>query len=182
MSLIVISEIDSVLSTYILSNSGRIIAQDFSTSPSDFLALPNVLASTTMTEIDSIQYAETLSPQDVEELRYHEGATKQITINAYERNDKAREECIQKKGYACVICGQSLMDLYGNENLLGKIHVHHIIPLSQIKSDYEVTVDDLIPVCPNCHFVLHSRGTHDLYTVEEVKNMFINARNRKPIS
>jgi predicted HNH restriction endonuclease len=31
-------------------------------------------------------------------------------------------------------------------------------------------VKDLIPVCPNCHMILHSKPG-GFYTVEEVKNM-----------
>ena len=76
--------------------------------------------------------------------------------NKYERNPRARKMCIQKYGCICKICQFDFQKQYGE---LGKdfIHVHHIIPISENKGrsykvDYE---NDLIPVCPNCHAMLH---------------------------
>ena len=46
-----------------------------------------------------------------------------------------------------------LKDSYG-EIGEGFIHVHHIIPVSRlvIEKDYKINpIEDLIPVCPNCH-------------------------------
>jgi 5-methylcytosine-specific restriction protein A len=38
------------------------------------------------------------------------------------------------------------------------IEVHHIVPLNQIGEAYAVDpINDLIPVCPNCHTALHSK-------------------------
>ena len=104
----------------------------------------------------------------LEKEKYIEGAKRLITINAYERNDKARQECIQAHGYTCQICGFNFGEIYGDV-FDGKIHVHHIKPLSEINSSYKVNpVTDLIPVCPNCHMVLHAK-VGGAYTVEEVK-------------
>ena len=48
-----------------------------------------------------------------------------------------------------------------------KIHIHHIKPLFEIGETYEVDpVKDLIPVCPNCHMVLHTNGG---ISVEELR-------------
>lgn len=61
--------------------------------------------------------------------------------------------------------------MYGD---LGKgfIHVHHIVPLNQIKEDYEVNYKtDLIPVCPNCHAMLHRKVNNEYYSVEELKSI-----------
>jgi 5-methylcytosine-specific restriction protein A len=39
---------------------------------------------------------------------------------------------------------------------LGFIHVHHLVPISAIGSEYRVDpLADLVPVCPNCHAMLH---------------------------
>ena len=47
------------------------------------------------------------------------------------------------------------------------IEVHHIIPLSEIKQSYKVNpIKDLLPVCPNCHVVLHSNVGE---SIEELK-------------
>lgn len=109
--------------------------------------------------------AEEIAPKEA--VRYSEGAKHQITINAYERNYKARQDCICSQGSTCTICGFDFGEFYGEE-FSGKIHVHHVIPLSEIDETYEVNPDsDLIPVCPNCHLILHSKagGT---YSAEEV--------------
>lgn len=106
--------------------------------------------------------------KDVPDTIYIEGALKQILLNKYERNRDARKRCIAIHGTSCAICGFDFSDVYGNE-FAGKIEVHHIVPLAAIKEDYVVDPDkDLIPVCPNCHMVLHSKK-HGVYTIEEVK-------------
>lgn len=55
------------------------------------------------------------------------------------------------------------------EDFAGKIHVHHIKPLAEVDDKYEVDPEnDLVPVCPNWHMVLHSKK--DVYTIEDVKS------------
>ncbi|MBS1724665.1 MAG: HNH endonuclease [Armatimonadetes bacterium] len=87
--------------------------------------------------------------------RFPEGAKTTVMINAYERNPNARAACIAHHGCNCAGCGLSFVQRYGE---LGKgfIHVHHINPLRSVTAEYEVdpTVD-LIPVCPNCHAMIH---------------------------
>lgn len=96
-----------------------------------------------------------------------EGAKKQIIVNAYERSSEARRKCIEHYGSKCVICGFDAGEIYGEE-FKGKIHIHHIKPLSEIKDEYVVhPINDLIPVCPNCHMILHSKG--EAYTPDEIK-------------
>lgn len=102
---------------------------------------------------------------------YHEGAVTTITVNKYERNPLARKKCIEYHGCECSVCGLSFEKMYGD---LGKgfIHVHHIVPLNQIKEDYEVNYKtDLIPVCPNCHAMLHRKVNNEYYSVEELKSI-----------
>lgn len=99
---------------------------------------------------------------------YNEGAVKQITINAYERNPIARNKCIEHYGFDCYICGFNFEKFYGE---IGKdyIHVHHINPISEIKRNYEINpVKDLRPVCPNCHSMIHRRK--DVLKIEELKS------------
>ncbi|TFW18852.1 HNH endonuclease [Duganella callida] len=84
-----------------------------------------------------------------------EGTTKVISVNAYERNAVARKRCIQYHGYSCKCCGFNFEQTYGE---LGKafIHVHHVKPLAEIKESYVVDpVKDLIPLCANCHAMVH---------------------------
>lgn len=109
---------------------------------------------------------------------YPEGAKTLVTVNNYERNPQARRVCIEKFGAKCLICGFDFEKVYG-KNFKGKIHVHHIKPLSQINKQYDLNPEtDLIPVCPNCHMVLHSKGNNDVFTVEQVK-MFIELAKKQ---
>ena len=117
----------------------------------------------------SSKYGLTNIPEEVAESeKYFEGASSEISINAYERNPKARMKCIEHFGYECQVCGFDFENNYGQ---LGKdyIHVHHIIPLSEIKENYEVNpITDLIPVCPNCHAIIHrTRPALSIDTLKE---------------
>lgn len=97
-----------------------------------------------------------------------EGAKKQIIINAYERSSKARKECIEEYGYKCTICKFDFEKVYG---AIGKdfIHVHHVKPLSEIDKEYKINpIQDLRPVCPNCHAMLHKKVP--AYSIEEIRN------------
>lgn len=92
-----------------------------------------------------------------EESKILEGSKKQVLVNIYERDTKARQACLDEFGYICKICNFDFEKRYG---LIGKefIHVHHLIPLSEIKKEYELNPKkDLIPVCPNCHAMLHRK-------------------------
>ncbi len=99
-----------------------------------------------------------LLPEQIENPEeYYEGVSKPITVNAYERNPKVRSACIEHYGAKCIICGFSFQEKYGD---IGKdfIHVHHIKPLGEIGAEYKVDpINDLCPVCPNCHAMFHMR-------------------------
>lgn len=104
---------------------------------------------------------------------YIEGAVREITVNAYERSAKARRECIEHFGAVCQVCDFDFEKVYG-EIGAGFIHVHHRIMLSEIGESYEVDPKkDLVPVCPNCHSMIHARAQP--YTVEELKAILSKA-------
>ncbi|WP_442915954.1 HNH endonuclease [Leptospira sp. GIMC2001] len=76
-------------------------------------------------------------------------------MNSYERNPEARRLCVEHYGHKCAVCNFNFEEKYGK---LGKnfIHVHHVKPLNSIRKAYAVDpIKDLIPVCPNCHAMLH---------------------------
>ncbi|HIS88827.1 TPA: HNH endonuclease [Candidatus Avigastranaerophilus faecigallinarum] len=121
-------------------------------------------------EITDINF-ESVFPDELssEKNNYKEGAIKTITVNAYERNTKAKMSCLEYYGTKCKICGFEFSKKYG-EQFKNKIHVHHVKPLSTIKSEYKLNpITDLIPVCPNCHMILHSKGKNEAYTIDEVR-------------
>jgi len=100
---------------------------------------------------------------------YSEGGVEQILVNRYERDPRAREKCIKHYGTTCVLCGFDFVAVYG-EVMAGFTHVHHLNPLSNVGADYEVDpIDDLRPVCPNCHAVLHRREPP--YSLDEVRQL-----------
>jgi predicted HNH restriction endonuclease len=108
------------------------------------------------------------SPDEIDDNRTTpEGAKKKILVNAYERSQEARKKCIDKWGVRCVVCNFDFGEHYG-ELGEGFIHVHHLRPLAEIGQQYNVDpIEDLRPVCPNCHAMLH-RGDSPL-TIEELK-------------
>jgi predicted HNH restriction endonuclease len=108
-------------------------------------------------------------PEEISEGSYREGQGIQITVNRYERDASARAACLNHFGSFCQICKVDLSTFYG-PIAAGLVHVHHLRPLSQVAGEYEVRPDqDLIPVCPNCHAVVHR---HDPpLTPEEVCEM-----------
>ena len=91
----------------------------------------------------------------LDEAEYGEGGVKRVEVNRYERNPVNRELCLEVNGYVCKICGFDFEKTYGE---IGHhfIHVHHIIPVSYFDGEYLINpVKDMIPVCPNCHAMLH---------------------------
>ncbi len=86
-----------------------------------------------------------------------EGLALQVLVNRFERSLDARRACLGHYGPTCQICSLDFGERYGPLGL-GFIHVHHRVPISLIRSTYRVDpVADLIPVCPNCHAMLHRR-------------------------
>lgn len=97
-------------------------------------------------------------PDEVHEqpTEFTEGSIKQVTVNAYERNPKARAACIAKYEAICWVCDFNFEAIYG---AIGKgfIHVHHKIDIATVGESYQVDpINDLIPVCPNSHAMLHT--------------------------
>lgn len=96
-----------------------------------------------------------LPDERLTERTLSEGATISVTVNAYERSREARRLCIAHYGCKCSACGIDFGAAYG-EIGTGFIHVHHLVPLSEIRSKYVVDpVRDMRPVCPNCHAMIH---------------------------
>ncbi len=102
-------------------------------------------------------------------MDFVEGAAQSIVVNAYERNRRARDRCIQHHGKNCTVCGFSFESRYGGD-AAGYIQVHHIVPISTLRKNYRLNpITDLRPVCANCHAVIHRREPP--FSIEEVKQM-----------
>lgn len=117
-------------------------------------------------------------PEEIEEefgTKLKEGHKKQIVVNAYERNVEARNRCLayyrklNNGRIQCEVCGFDFGKMYGKE-FEGKIHIHHLKEISLIGEEYEIDAEkDLIPICPNCHMVAHSRKP--AITPEEIRGL-----------
>ncbi len=103
---------------------------------------------------------------------FDEGSVKKVLVNVYERNAVARKKCIEHFGCNCQICGFDFAEKYGKQ-YSDIIEVHHIKPLNEIGENYIVDpIKDLIPVCSNCHTILHKKLNGKFMTIEDLKNKF----------
>jgi len=103
---------------------------------------------------------------------YFEGKVRELSSKHYERSSKAREDCLKIHGYDCAVCSLNFEDRYGE---IGKkfIHVHHIDPVASRIGEYEVNPEkDLIPLCPNCHAMIHRKTPP--YKVDDLKKLINN--------
>jgi 5-methylcytosine-specific restriction enzyme A len=104
-----------------------------------------------------------------------EGAVKQTQGTRYERNPEARRLCIVNHGVSCVVCGFNFGECYGEVGK-GYIHVHHLMPLSEISGEHDVDpVEDMRPICPNCHAMVHQKSPP--YTIEKIKEIITVRRS-----
>lgn len=110
----------------------------------------------------------TVYPDELPEGRdYREGAVTRVQVNRYERDPAARAACLAKHGSQCKACHLKFEDRYGD---IGErfIHVHHVKPLGTTRQEYRLNPEtDLVPVCPNCHAMLHT--SEPPLSVDELK-------------
>ena len=104
---------------------------------------------------------------------FREGDCRTIAVNAYERDPEARAACLRHYGTCvCQICGFDFATIYGS---IGRefIHVHHLRPVAALGRNGGTVIHpdkDMLPVCPNCHAMLHTRRPDPL-TPEELKKL-----------
>ena len=70
---------------------------------------------------------------------------------------------------SCSVCNFNFGQVFGKLGE-GFIHVHHLRPISEIGEEYVVDpIEDLRPVCPNCHAMIHRRSPP--LSIQEIKNL-----------
>jgi len=105
---------------------------------------------------------------------YEEGRPVAALFTRFERDPRARKDCIAHYGLRCSVCEMSFGECYG-ETMRDLIHVHHVVPVSEAGSGHQTDpVRDLRPVCPNCHSVIH-RSAPPL-TIDEARVLLSAAR------
>ncbi|MET1065359.1 MAG: HNH endonuclease [Arthrobacter sp.] len=105
---------------------------------------------------------------------YPRDAVTRVEVNRFERDPDARRACIAHHGTSCAACGFSFEQRYGE---IGKdfIPVHHLVPVSQLGSGYELDpISDLVPLCANCHAMAHY-GVVSPRTVAELRRIIADA-------
>ncbi|WP_239616372.1 HNH endonuclease [Cohnella mopanensis] len=117
-----------------------------------------------------------LEEESIEEeaLGLPEGALTRVEVNIYERSSINRQICIMLCGCICKVCEFDFERTYGPMGR-GYIHVHHVVPISNLSENYIIDPSkDLVPVCPNCHSMLHKRNPP--FLVNELKKILQNNR------
>lgn len=96
-----------------------------------------------------------------------EGDRRLVSHFRVERSPRNRAAAIAIHGTECKACGLRLDRIYG-EIARDFVHIHHLTPLSQMDEPGPVDPKhDLVPLCPNCHGVVHRRTPP--YTIDEIR-------------
>ncbi|HOA07289.1 MAG TPA: HNH endonuclease [Spirochaetota bacterium] len=157
-------ELEALSLKFLLSNG-------LSSAPQGPMRLTGDLLSYVEKSFDDSKQMDFFPDIIAEETSIYEGIKKTAIVNKYERSSIARAKCIEYHGSKCIVCGVDFRKQYG-ELGAGFIHVHHVIPIYQIDKQYKVDYkNDLKPVCPNCHAMLHRKLNDKFYTIEELKEI-----------
>lgn len=108
-----------------------------------------------------------------QEQNYDEGRIYESHCTRRERDRDAREACIREKGCKCAICGFDFEAKYGEAGK-GFIEVHHLNPLSNTDGEHSIKSNELIPICSNCHSIIHRKkpdGINNPFTIDEMKKI-----------
>lgn len=98
---------------------------------------------------------------------FMEGTAFTVRMTRYERDPRNRAACIGQHGMKCAVCEFDFKERYG-ELGEGFIHVHHLNPLGQVGRAHRLDpINDLRPVCPNCHAMLHRKK--EVLSIDELK-------------
>lgn len=118
-----------------------------------------------------------ISPSDLDftfrAQAYVEGSreTRERLVAESKRVPALRAKCLAIRGTTCFVCGFNSEERYG---VPGIIEVHHIRPLSDGIERETDPAKDLVPVCPNCHALIH--GKSPCYTVDEARALIDAAK------
>lgn len=110
-------------------------------------------------KVDYSDYAEESQPflcsgEIAVDSVYEDGLARRVEVDRYERDPRNRRACIEHYRAICIVCGFESSKVYRGIKA-GYIHVHHLRPVSKGKRQIDPK-KDLVPVCPNCHAMLHT--------------------------
>ena len=99
---------------------------------------------------------------------FPEKTVTKVRVNRYERDPAARAACLQVHRTVCRRSGFDFAKQYAAE-FDRLIAVHHLDPMALGRRETD-PIRDLVPVCFNCHAVMHRRRP-DPYSVNEVRGL-----------
>jgi hypothetical protein len=151
-------ELDEYLDAYLAALAPGLLIVDGRTRPRPNVALsPSASVGAAQLTSAGDAFGERVA-EGQSRPAFLEGAATTVVLDRYERDSDARHACLSHYGLSCRVCGTTMSDLYGDLGS-GFIHVHHRVPLGEVGEEHEVDpIRDLIPVCPNCHSMLHRRN------------------------
>lgn len=120
------------------------------------------------------QKTDHLQPADDELLT--EGKIRQVSLTLHERNRKYRQICLNEHGYTCAVCGIDFEKFYGE---IGRefIEVHHLERIADTDGEHEIDPKtELVPLCSNCHSMIHRKDGGKPFTLEELKQQYIGPK------
>lgn len=107
-----------------------------------------------------------INAKDNTQQSFDEGFRKEIVKEVTIRNKKLINLAKEKYGVTCHVCEFNFGKTYGTHGE-GFIEMHHLNPIS--KGERKTKVQDLRPVCANCHRMLHRGNT--LLSIRELKEI-----------
>jgi len=101
-----------------------------------------------------------------------EGEKKHVEYETAHRNPKLRQACLDKYGYQCQCCGMDFASVYGEELGANFIEVHHLQMISTYDENRpEDYVENLVPLCSNCHSMIH-HGKQGPLSLRELREAY----------
>lgn len=110
---------------------------------------------------------------------HEEGRKKLVLHVTYERNPKNRAAAIMIHGTKCNCCGFDFNKVYGEELAKAYIEIHHIKSITQT-SGVVNPATDLVPLCSNCHSMVH-RKTGEIMPVDRLREIMM-ANGWRPLT
>ncbi len=132
---------------------------------------------------DKSQFSELVVESSENTVSSLEGRFIESWSKRRERDPTNRARCLARYEARCMVCDMSFLEEYG-EIGLNFIHVHHEQPLGGVTHADGVLYhasDDLKPVCPNCHAMLHNgldARKGEVRTIAELRDIRVQAKAR----
>lgn len=133
--------------------------------------------------IDKISTLDNARVLPIEEV-VSEGRLITRNVQTRERSSRLRMIAIEHFTHngiiSCDCCGFNFPTFYGNKYGCNCIEIHHIKPIFQYEGNtfdqvVENALQNLLPVCPNCHRVIHKNhiGSNDItYFKDEIRKRY----------